>query len=86
MFGQKLLDNSRVRLDQAAHDQFGIVQKEMQILCDKTGMIWDTIADDLFDKVRTICFAEGIVCGALITGVGIATGVLIAKHAIKPKE
>lgn len=86
MFGQKLLDNSRVRLDQAAHDQFGIVQKEMQILCDKTGMIWDTIADDLFNKVRKVCFAEGIVYGALITCVGIGVGVIIAKNTAEHRQ
>lgn len=86
MFGQKLLDNSRMSLDKTAVDQFDIVQGEIQKLCDETDICWDLTTSNLFDKVRTICFAEGIVCGALITGVGIATGLLIAKHTVKHKQ
>ena len=86
MFGQKLLDNTKSRTSEAGLEQFNIVQGEIKKLCDETNISWDLTASVLFDKVRTICFAEGVVCGALITGVGIVVGVTIAKHTSKHKQ
>ena len=88
MFGEKLLNNPRMRIrtSETGLEQFNIVLGEIKKLCDETNIGWDLTASDMFDKVRKVCFAEGIVCGALITGVGIVVGVTIAKHTSKPKE
>lgn len=86
MFGEKLLTKSKMSLDEAGYEQFNIVQDEIKKLCDNTTIGWDLVTSDLFDKVRKTCFAEGMIYGAAIVTVGVAVGVTIAKHAIKPKE
>lgn len=86
MFGEKLLTKSKMSLDEAGYEQFNIVQGEIKTLCEKTTIGWDLVTSELFDKVRKTCFAEGMIYGAAIVSIGIAVGVTIAKHAIKPKQ
>lgn len=87
MLGENLLKNSKkVSLDEAAYEQFNIVNKEIKTLAEKSGIGWDLVASELFDKTRGICFSEGVVCGALIAGVGIITGACITKLLSKPKQ
>ena len=72
MLGQKLLDNSTVRLDDVAHQQYVVVNEEIKKLCDLSHMGWDLTGHDLFETVRKVSFVEGAVFGAALLGLVIS--------------
>ena len=75
MLGKKTLKKARVLLNEDAYRQWNLVAKEIDILCEKTGMSWDLTDSKLFDKVRRVCFKEGV-----IVGIGITIGALAVNH------
>lgn len=68
MLGQRLLDNARISISEDAQSQYVVVQEEVQKLCNLTHMGWHLTGADLFNAVRKVSFAEGIVCGVALTG------------------
>ncbi len=64
-----MLDTARISISDNAHQQYVVVHEDIKKLCELTHMGWDLTSIDLFDAVRKVSFAEGVICGAALIGV-----------------
>jgi hypothetical protein len=86
MLGNRTLTKTTLSVSQEAYDQLKVVQKEIDTYCKLTNTGWDLTQGELFDKVRKICFGEGVVVGGIIIGVTALVGNAIAKRKSRKKD
>lgn len=83
MLGTKIIDNETIKLNKAGFDQFNVLNKELDKLCEITHMGWDLTLSRSFDKALMIEFAAGLSIG---TGIGFLSGYLLKRHRKNKKK
>ena len=69
MFGNKLLERSKIPLSAVAKEQFDAACEAVNKLVETSGMCWDLTSSKLFDSVRLLCFAQGAAVAAGVIGI-----------------
>lgn len=86
MLGNRILKKTSLGVTKEAYDQLQVVQKEIDTYCELTHTGWDLTQSELFDKVRKVCFGEGVVIGGVVVGLSVLVGNAITKRKSKAKK
>ena len=80
MFGNTIFKNTQGYFTKAASDQLDVTLGAIKELVKLTATDWYLVEGTLYNKVRGVCFAEGIVTGLACAGVAYAVNKTVKKH------